>query len=127
MSDDTTKPSIADITEALKDDSPPTFSEIGEAIKADAKDSIEKFGARRIVKGVAQFIVGASVGFTTKKIIENNVEVEKKREKAEVYIGSAAMAASASKASRTYLDSYIDTVFDIVERTKKSWVNADPK
>lgn len=64
-------------------------------------------------KSVVKFIVGASTAFTVKRLLRQNIETDKKRHDAEVYIGSAAIGFMAAEAAENHIDRTFDQLSEI--------------
>lgn len=65
-----------------------------------------------IAKTIAKFVVGISVGYTTGTVIKNNVDPEKRRHKAEAYVGGAVLGTMAAEAAENWTDRKIDSIVE---------------
>lgn len=61
-------------------------------------------------KKIAKLVVGTSVGYTVGNIISHNTETEKRRHKAEAFVGGAVMGAMAADAAEDWTDRKIDEI-----------------
>lgn len=81
-----------------------------------------------MAKKAAKFVVGASVGFTTRRIIKNNVhsdENEKRRHQVEAAIGGVVAGKMAAEAAESWTDRKIDELIAKFEDIKKSILAED--
>jgi len=82
---------------------------------------------RVMTKAVVTGIVGASVSFTVNHVLKNNMtEVEKRREKAELAIGSAVIGGLVADRARAKTNASVDQLFDALEKIR-DWKIATPK
>ena len=70
------------------------------------------------VKNITRAVIGASVWWVVSNIIDNNVSPENRRQKAEVWIGSAAIGWVVAEQTDLYVDRKIDKMFEALEKKK---------
>lgn len=76
-----------------------------------------------VAKKIAKFVVGTSVGFTTRRIIKNNShsdENEKRRHQAEAAIGGVVMGKMAADAAEDWTDRKVDAIIETFQNIKNS-------
>jgi hypothetical protein len=73
-------------------------------------------------KKIVKWIVGLSTMFTVKNVIENNTTPENRRQKAEVWVGSAAIGQVVAAKTEAHAGAFIDS---IVEGWNKNKVKND--
>lgn len=61
-----------------------------------------------VTKKVVKYIVGISTGWTVGNIITNNTSPQKRRQKAEVFVGSTVIGAMVADQAEDYTDRKID-------------------
>jgi hypothetical protein len=62
------------------------------------------------VKTIAKYVVGGCVTYTVSSVLKNNTDPEKKRQKAEVYVGSAVIGLMVAEQSERWLNDKIDAI-----------------
>lgn len=95
---------------------PPILPKQRKVISVSLKDKL------KLNRENTKKIVGAVVGFgsaaVVKNLIENNVVGDRIDRKIGIKIGAWALSGLAAKASKAYLDDFIDEVFDAYDKFK---------
>jgi hypothetical protein len=79
-----------------------------------------------IAKKTAKFVVGLSVGFTTRNVIKNAVDTEDSRRKeAEAAIGGLVLGSMAAEHAESWTDRKIDALIAKYEEIKNSILGED--
>ena len=66
-----------------------------------------------IVKWIVRNAVAMSASYVVVETLKNNVEPENKREKAQVYIGAAAIGALVNDVIADHTDAFVDDLFSV--------------
>jgi len=80
---------------------------------------VEKY--RSTIKFIVRGIVGTSVGFVAKDVIQNNVRPEKTRQKAEAYVGGLIAYGMAAEQAKNWVDPKVDVVLNRIDRIHRSF------
>lgn len=77
---------------------------------------------RNVAKEIGKFIVGSSVGFTVARVLSANAPVDKRRHKAEVYVGSVAVGMMTADAADAWVERKIDAIADGYIKLKTEFI-----